>query len=134
MNGPKLLVTPRKAAAQFTMDPSGTTPFLGNSDTTGVVLKDGRLSLFALLGILNSAPILSYMQAAAPESALGIVFSPGRIERLPLPPLTEANADTLKRIGALAEALLQTPESEISERQTKEAEIDQLVRRLYQAH
>ena len=72
-------------------------------------------------------------RATALESALGIVFSPGRIERLPLPPLTEANAVTLERIAALAEALLQTPESETFERQTKEAEIDRLVRRLYEA-
>ncbi len=48
----------------------------------------------------------------APESWLGIVFSPGPIEHLPVAPLTEANADTLKRIGALAKALRQTPQSE----------------------
>ncbi len=69
----------------------------------------------------------------APESSIGIRYTPGRIERLPLPPLTEANADTLKHIGALAEALLQTPQSETLERESKEPEIDRLVRRLYQA-
>ena len=99
---------------------------------TGVAPKDGRRSLFALLGRLNSTPIARCMRAIAPESRLGIVFSPGRIERLPLPPLTEANADTTKRIGALAEALLQTPQSETLERQTQDVEIDRLVRRLYE--
>ncbi len=69
----------------------------------------------------------------APESSIGIRYTPGRIERLPLPPLTEATADTLKHIGALAEAILQTPQSETLERQSQEAQIDRLVRRLYES-
>lgn len=98
MGDAKLLTGWKPGKPQFTFDRAGEFFFI-NIKGAGVIPKEeSGLSLWALLGVLNSAATQAYIELTTPQLRGNYVYNPGALDALPLAPLTTATRSLYARI------------------------------------
>ena len=131
MHAPKVLSGWKPGRPRFGLDEKGGLFFTGSSRTAGIVPREDRPSLHALLGILNSGVAETYFRVVSPEYRGGRAYSPRILEDLPLPPINDRTRALYDEIGATVQERLGIPGGTDRADALEEA-VSRIVRQLYE--
>lgn len=127
---PKLVTGWSPENTNYSLDNTGIFAFPGSGSRAAIYPNNKDFSKEALLGIINSKTIKTYIETVSPKFTGGYAYSVGIIENIPIAPVNNKTNSIYKKIDQAVRDIIKNNDANASAH--LEAKIDLLVKELYE--